>query len=158
MTRRVVLWKEILSLATTDLKINQRRSCWSDCLRRTVASQWRKFPKPCSMICLQTPSFGWSFHDGRQLASKPAHHKPRVARSSPIFQISACNTPNLSMDFWTGSNWGCVINLANDKHRANYLCRSELLISLKFLHVKQVDRSRLCLGVAQQWWNGFYSL
>ena len=40
------------------------------------------------MICLQTPSFGWSFQDGRQLTSKPAHHKQRVARSSPIFQIS----------------------------------------------------------------------
>ena len=26
------------------------------------------------MICLQTPSFGWSFQDGRQLASKPVHH------------------------------------------------------------------------------------
>ena len=26
------------------------------------------------MICLQTPSFGWSFQDGRQLASKPIHH------------------------------------------------------------------------------------
>ena len=40
------------------------------------------------MICLQTPSFGWSFQDGRRLASKPDHHKQRVARSSPIFQIS----------------------------------------------------------------------
>ena len=27
----------------------------------------------------------------RQLASKPAHHKQRVARSSPIFQISVVN-------------------------------------------------------------------
>ena len=26
------------------------------------------------MICLQTPSFGWSFQDGRQSASKPVHH------------------------------------------------------------------------------------
>ena len=26
------------------------------------------------MIFLQTPSFGWSFQDGRQLASKPVHH------------------------------------------------------------------------------------
>ena len=26
------------------------------------------------MICLQTPSFGWSFQDGRQLTSKPVHH------------------------------------------------------------------------------------
>ena len=40
------------------------------------------------MICLQTPSFGCSFQDGRQLASKQAHHKQRVARSSPNFQIS----------------------------------------------------------------------
>ena len=40
------------------------------------------------MICLQTPSFGWSFQDGRQLAPKPAHHKQRVARSNPIFEIS----------------------------------------------------------------------
>ena len=32
------------------------------------------------MICLQTPSFGWSFQDGRL--------KQRVARPSPIFQIS----------------------------------------------------------------------
>ena len=29
------------------------------------------FWKPRSMICLQTPSFGWSSQDGRQLASKP---------------------------------------------------------------------------------------
>ena len=42
------------------------------------------FRNPKSMICLQTPSFGWSFQDGRQLA-RP---KQRVARSSPIFQIS----------------------------------------------------------------------
>ena len=41
-----------------------------------------------SMICLQTPSFGCSFQDGRQLASKQAHHKQRVARSIPNFQIS----------------------------------------------------------------------
>ena len=40
------------------------------------------------MICLQTPSFGWSFQDGRQLVWKPAHHKQWVVRSSPIFQIS----------------------------------------------------------------------
>ena len=26
------------------------------------------------MICLQTPSFGWSFQDGRQLVLKPVHH------------------------------------------------------------------------------------
>ena len=31
------------------------------------------FQKPQSRICLQTPSFGWSFQDGRQLASKPVH-------------------------------------------------------------------------------------
>ena len=37
------------------------------------------------MICLQTPSFGSSFQDGHQLASEPAHHKQRVARSSPNF-------------------------------------------------------------------------
>ena len=30
--------------------------------------------KPQSMISLQTPSFGWCFQDGRQLASKPVHH------------------------------------------------------------------------------------
>ena len=41
-----------------------------------------------SMICLQTLSYGWSFQDGCQLASKPAHHKQRVARSSSIFRIS----------------------------------------------------------------------
>ena len=40
------------------------------------------------MIYLQTPSFGCSFQDGRQLASKPAHYKQQVARSSPIFEIS----------------------------------------------------------------------
>ena len=40
------------------------------------------------MIFLQTPSFGWSFQDGRQLASKPVHQKQRVARSRPTFQIS----------------------------------------------------------------------
>ena len=34
------------------------------------------------MICFQTPSFGCSLEDGRQLASKPAHHKQRVARPS----------------------------------------------------------------------------
>ena len=38
------------------------------------------------MICLQTPSFVWSFQNGRQLASKPVHHKQRVARSSPFFR------------------------------------------------------------------------
>ena len=43
------------------------------------------------MIFLQTPSFGLSFQDGRQLASKPAHHKQGVARSSPIFEISESN-------------------------------------------------------------------
>ena len=32
------------------------------------------FQKPQSMICLQTPGFGWSFQDGRQLASKPVHY------------------------------------------------------------------------------------
>ena len=44
------------------------------------------------MICLQTPSFGWSFQDGRQLTSKQAHHKQQVARTSPIFQISGLYT------------------------------------------------------------------
>ena len=44
------------------------------------------------MICLQTPSFGWSFQDGRQLALKPAHPKQQVARPSPIFQISVQTT------------------------------------------------------------------
>ena len=37
------------------------------------------------MICLQTPSFGWSFQDGRQLASKPAHHKQRVCSIQSYF-------------------------------------------------------------------------
>ena len=41
---------------------------------------------PYDML-IQTPSFGWSFQDGQQLASKSAHPKQRVARSSPIFQI-----------------------------------------------------------------------
>ena len=26
------------------------------------------------------------------------------------------NAPNLLVDFWTGCNWGCDINLANNKH------------------------------------------
>ena len=33
------------------------------------------FRKARNMICLQTPSIKWSFQDGRQLASKPVHHK-----------------------------------------------------------------------------------
>ena len=51
------------------------------------------------MICLQTPSFGWSFQDGRQLASKPVHHNNELldpvlflrsvdAIKKPGFQIS----------------------------------------------------------------------
>ena len=64
--------------------------------------------KPRSMICLQTRSFRWSFQDGRQLASKPAHHKQRVARPSPFIRsaeklliraIYACiATPRLVTD------------------------------------------------------------
>ena len=52
------------------------------------------FLKSHSMICLQIPSFRSSFQDGHQLASKPAHHKQRVARSSPIFQVSDVYTPS----------------------------------------------------------------
>ena len=49
------------------------------------------------MICIQTTmSFGWSFQDGRQLASRSAHRKQRVARPSPIFQISASNNKLVS--------------------------------------------------------------
>ena len=44
------------------------------------------------MICSQTPSLVWSFQDGRQLASKPTHHKQRVARSNPIFEINIFET------------------------------------------------------------------
>ena len=44
-------------------------------LTKTLAAFWTYFGSLANMICLQTPSFGWSFQDGRQLASKPAHHK-----------------------------------------------------------------------------------
>ena len=40
------------------------------------------------LLTIQTPSFGWSFQDARQLASKPTNNKQSVARSSPSFQIS----------------------------------------------------------------------
>ena len=44
------------------------------------------FWNPNSMTCLQTQSLGWSFKDGRQLASKPAHPKQRGARFSLFFK------------------------------------------------------------------------
>ena len=46
---------------------------WS-CRKKYIGCILSLFQKPQSMICLQTPSFGWSFQDSRQLASKPVHH------------------------------------------------------------------------------------
>ena len=66
-------------------------------VERNIGCILNLFQKPQSMICLQTPSFGWSFQDGRQLASKPAHHKQRVARSS---QISGSTFPRVGLQFF----------------------------------------------------------
>ena len=54
------------------------------------------------MICLQTPSFGWSFQDGRQLASMSVHPKQRDARSSPIFHISVTKEQTVRVYLNTG--------------------------------------------------------
>lgn len=40
------------------------------------------------MIFLQTPSFGWFFEDGRQLASKSAHHK-RMTELNDLYETPA---------------------------------------------------------------------
>ena len=70
------------------------------------------------MICLQTPSFGWFLQDGRQLASKPAHHKQRVACSSPIFQIS------------DEDSFSACFTLANTSHKG--VRREQVLLSQYF--------------------------
>ena len=52
------------------------------CLELSKETYWLH-SKPISeaskyMISLQTPSFGWSFQDGRQLASKPVHQNDEL--------------------------------------------------------------------------------
>ena len=81
-----ILWSPQNSLVIFTFKVN--------CRREHIGCILNLFRKPRNMICLQTPSFGWSFQDGCQLASKPPHHK-RVARSSPIFQISGASCLNI---------------------------------------------------------------
>ena len=43
------------------------------------------FRKPRSMICLQTPSFGWSFQDDHQLASKPCSSQTNELLDPVVF-------------------------------------------------------------------------
>ena len=76
------------------------------------------------MTCLQTTSFGWPFQDVRQLASKSAHPKQRVARSSPIFQISGIALTIIDKYFILGAHNGfrtCTSDPTMHKPNPNYL-------------------------------------
>ena len=77
------------------------------------------------LLTIQTPSFGWSFQDARQLASKPAHHKQWVARSSPNFQNSA--TIPCHIECWVTEGLRCH---AQQNTRGS----SCVLISVIFCH------------------------
>ena len=47
------------------------------------------------MICLRTPSFGWSFQDGRQLASKLVHHNNELL--DPVLFLRSVSVAHTSV-------------------------------------------------------------
>ena len=59
-------------------------------VERNIGCILNLFQKPQSMICLQTPSFGWSLQDSRQLASKPVHHNNELLDAVLFLRSVVC--------------------------------------------------------------------
>ena len=103
------------------------------------------------MTCLQTTSFRWPFQDGRRLASKSAHPKQRVARSSPIFHTSGFLT-------FHGLLKTTYSNTAYRAHNVNFKL---YIFAFSFFLVwtwRNYSSRRRYVCISQSWWILYYCI